>query len=473
MLFPSLVFLFVFLPLLLVVYYLTPARFRNHILLLFSLVFYAWGGVSYSAILIASIIINYLVAKRIEKSNTKKNWLWAGLVFNVLLIVGFKYFNFFIQNINELGSLIGSAEKVLPELKIILPLGISFFTFQQMSLLWDVSRGQNEHSPTFLNTALYVSFFPQLVAGPIVRYNEIIAQIKTRTETTSLFTSGILKFILGLFKKVVIANTCGSLADTIFVLDQSALCSSVAWLGIIAYSFQIYFDFAGYSDMAIGLSRMFGFRIAENFNFPYISHSIQEFWKRWHISLSSWFKDYVYIPLGGNRRNATRTYINLLIVFLLAGFWHGATWSFIFWGMFHGIFLIIERLGWDKVLAKLPYPVSSLYTLVVVMIGWVFFRIENFGEAAEYVMTLFSFGKSSDYHIIDFLNRENIPILFLAMLSSTTLFAKLVNCARQIDSPNLKFTLVIMRNVGALAMFLFTIMLINSSTYNPFIYFRF
>ena len=402
-----------------------------------------------------------------------KKWLWVGLAFNILLIIAFKYLNFFIQNINGLHSILTDADPILTELKIILPLGISFFTFQQMSMLWDIYRGQSEHSTTLLNTALYVSFFPQLVAGPIVRYNKIIDQIKSRKESSTLFTSGILKFILGLFKKVAIANTCGSLADSIFILDSTELGYSIAWLAITAYSFQIYFDFAGYSDMAIGLGRMFGFSIAENFNSPYISRSIQEFWKRWHISLSSWFKDYVYIPLGGNRKNTVRTYVNLLLVFLLTGFWHGATWSFIFWGLFHGTFLVIERLGWGSLLKKLPAPISTSYTLIIVIIGWVFFRLENFSDASQFVVTLFSFGKPSHYHILHFLNREIIAALVIATLGCSTLFTKILHYTKQVKSENLKLTLVLARNTGAILMFLFTIMLINSSTYNPFIYFRF
>jgi len=305
-----------------------------------------------------------------------------------------------------------------------LPLAISFFTFQQMSLLWDVFRDPETKKPKFLNTALYISFFPQLIAGPIVRYNDIIYQIRNRVESVELFSSGIRRFILGLFKKIVFANTCAAIADSIMNNNVADISTSLAWLGIIAYAFQIYFDFSGYSDMAIGLGRMFGFKILENFNFPYISKSIKEFWRRWHISLSSWFRDYVYIPIGGNRIGVSRTYFNLLIVFLLTGFWHGATWSFVFWGVFHGLFLIIERLGFDKLLNKLPGVFSWAYTMLVVLIGWVFFRIENISDSFLYVGKLFGVGDKGTLNSIDFLNNERIVILILAAISSSTLLLK-------------------------------------------------
>jgi len=314
MLFSSMVFIFVFLPAILLAYYLAPKKIRNLLLLIFSIVFYAWGGISYTLVLIISILFNYLFVSQLAKEKShKRRWLAIGLTFNISLLFVFKYLDFFIDNFNEIGIFFIHDFKLLPDANIVLPLGISFFTFQQMSLLWDVYRNPDAKKLRFINTALYISLFPQLIAGPIVRYNDIIDQIRSRVETLKLINSGVQRFILGLFKKIVFANTCGSIADSIMDNDISDISTPLAWLGIISYAFQIYFDFSGYSDMAIGLGRMFGFRILENFNFPYISRSIKEFWRRWHISLSSWFRDYVYFPLGGNRKGPYRTYFNLLL----------------------------------------------------------------------------------------------------------------------------------------------------------------
>ena len=368
MLFSSLIFLFIFLPLLIAVYYILPKKFSNYILLLFSLVFYTWGGVSYTIILIVSVAINFFFVKKLEQNTKqKKKWLIFGLTFNILVIVIFKYLDFVIENINVIGGFCLNNFIGFPLKHIVLPIGISFFTFQQVSLLWDIYRNENSQKATFSNIALYISLFPQLIAGPIVRYDDIIDQIKNRVETIELFRSGIQRFLVGLFKKIIIANSCGEIADSIMSDSIDNINTPIAWLGIIAYTFQIYFDFSGYSDMAIGLGRMFGFKILENFNLPYISQSIQEFWRRWHISLSSWFRDYVYIPLGGNRYSPFKTYFNLSIVFLLTGIWHGATWSFVFWGLFHGLLLIIEKLGFNKILKKLPRIVRWCYTILIIM----------------------------------------------------------------------------------------------------------
>ena len=474
MLFSSLVFLFFFLPSVLLAYYVSPKKIRNYILLIFSLIFYSWGGVSYTLILLISIILNFVFVKQIERSEKKKrNWLAVGLFFNVTLLVIFKYLDFFIENINEIGWMVNKDFIGLPIVNIVLPLGISFFTFQQMSLLWDVYRDPKIKTVNFANTALYISFFPQLIAGPIVRYHDIVAQIKNRTESFELINSGVQRFILGLFKKIVFANTCASITDSIMDMDISILSTPVAWLGIIAYAFQIYFDFSGYSDMAIGLGRMFGFRILENFNFPYISRSIQEFWRRWHISLSTWFRDYVYIPLGGNRKGPYRTYLNLFIVFLLTGFWHGANWGFVFWGIYHGTFLIIERLGFGKVLNKIPKPISWIYAILVVLIGWVFFRLENFSDSINYIDKLFGGGTQGSVYLIDYLDRGRIIILVLAALSSSLFFDKIRKLYDHLYKGNLKYPLLFAKNSLLIIMFIFSITYINSGSYNPFIYFRF
>lgn len=474
MLFSSLVFIFVFLPIVLAAYYILPKKLRNLVLLVFSLVFYAWGGVSYALILVASILVNYGIVKRIEKSAIhKRKWLITGLVFDVGVIVVFKYLDFFIENINDLGMAFNTGFHQLPYAHIVLPLGISFFTFQQMSMLWDVYRNPQKQKITFLNTALYISFFPQLIAGPIVRYNDIIDQIRYRKGSVDLVSSGIQRFILGLFKKIVFANSCGALADSIVDNEAHLLSTPVAWLGIVAYAFQIYFDFSGYSDMAIGLGRMFGFRILENFNFPYISTSIQEFWRRWHISLSTWFRDYVYIPLGGNRQGPYKTYFNLIIVFLLTGFWHGATWSFVFWGIFHGTFLVIERLGFGKFLKRIPKIFGWGYAMLVVLIGWVFFRIEDFSQAFNYVGVLFGVNSAKDVYLVHYLDLEKLLILLMAAISSTTILKRLLDFVTKPCSGNLFYPYQLVRYSFLIGMFLLCVLYINSGSYNPFIYFRF
>lgn len=474
MLFNSIVFIFAFLPLLLLLYYVViPKRFRNHLLLVASLVFYAWGGVSYSIILISSLLFNYLFVSQIGRNRpSKKMWLWIGMVFNVSLILVFKYLDFFIENINMTNAFLFDVEQQLPLFNIILPLGISFFTFQQMSMLWDVYRNPSQERPQLLNTSLYISFFPQLIAGPIVRYNDIIEQIRSREERVSLFRSGVQRFVLGLFKKVIIANQVAIVADSIMNTSVDQLNSSTAWLGIISYSLQIYFDFSGYSDMAIGLGRMFGFKILENFNFPYIANSIKDFWRRWHMSLSSWFRDYVYIPLGGNRKGVKRTYINLLAVFVLTGFWHGATWSFVFWGVFHGTFLIIERLGLDKLLNRLPRIIGWLYTMIIVMVAWVFFRIEQFSDAMDYVVRMFSFTEGRAITVMPFFNMEYLMILIVGLLSSSTIWLVLL---KHIKSLKTKYAVAytISADMLCLLAFLYCIVYINSGSYSPFIYFRF
>ena len=474
MLFSSLVFILFFLPITLGLYYLLPRKFKNIFLLLGSIVFYAWGGVSYTIVLLLSILVNFLVVLQLERSViNKKKWLKAGLIFNVVVILIFKYLDFFIENINGIGLFFSINYSSISKANIILPIGISFFTFQQMSLLWDVYRNPSTEKVSFLNTALYISFFPQLIAGPIIRYDDIINQLKNRVETIDLMNSGIQRFVLGLFKKIILANTCASIADSIMDNNINDISTPLAWLGIVSYTFQIYYDFSGYSDMAIGLGRMFGFRILENFNFPYISQSIKEFWRRWHISLSTWFRDYVYIPLGGNKDGLSKTYFNLLIVFLLTGFWHGATWSFVFWGIFHGGFLIFERLGFDNLLQKFPRIIRWGYTMLIVIIGWVFFRIENFTDAFNYIIKMFGGGITSDTNFIHYLDRERVFILLIATLASGTIFLKLKNISLKISNTKLHLPFIFVKNFAIIALFIYCIMYINSGSYNPFIYFRF
>lgn len=457
MLFTSLTFLFYFLPVCLILYYVSPGlKIKNFTLLIVSLLFYAWGNVDHLLVLLASMLVNFGLAQSLAQ-NKRKSLLYFGIIINVLILVYFKYTNFFIDNLNQWLHLNIEAKKIQ------LPLGISFFTFQQMSLLWDVYRDPKPHKITAVDTFLYVSFFPQLIAGPIVRYNDIVAQFYNREINSENIAYGIRRFILGLFRKVIIANSMGELADSIMSYAPAELATSTLWLGAIAYAFQIYFDFAGYSDMAIGLSRIFGFKILENFNFPYLAKSIQDFWRRWHISLSTWFRDYVYIPLGGNRKGTGRTYFNLILVFALTGFWHGATWSFMVWGLYHGTFLILERVGGDKILKGLPVLFQRLYALTVVLIGWVLFRIENIGEASLYIANMFTLHNGQV--VWYFLNNFNVIILGVAVVASTPIFKYLGEMSWLKKS--------YARDLMAIIAFVYSVIFIVSNSYNPFIYFRF
>lgn len=433
-------------------------------LMLTSLIFYAWGGVSYSIVLILSILLNFFIGRKVRKH--KKTWLIVGIVLNLLILVTFKYLDFLIENINLFFNF------DIPLAKIPLPLGVSFFTFHGISFLTDIYRSEKEEPIRLDETTLYICFFPQLVAGPIIRYHDIINQIRTRAITLIGMNEGIQRFIIGLFKKVIIANTVGALADQIMNVNPDDLSSPAAWLGIIAYTLQIYYDFSGYSDMAIGLGSMLGFKIPENFNYPYIASSIQEFWRRWHISLSTWFRDYLYIPLGGNRKGNVRTYVNLGIIFILTGFWHGATWSFMFWGAFHGFFMIIERLFLDKALTKIPSFFGWLYTMLVVIIAWVFFRIESFPEAFKYSKLLFSF-KSEGITLLENLDIEKIWILIIGVIFATPIYRVLsqkINTSKNIIGQGVAFMKI---NILIPILFLMAIMVLCGSTYNPFIYFRF
>ncbi|MCB0376237.1 MAG: MBOAT family protein, partial [Sinomicrobium sp.] len=378
---------YVFLPTVLLLVLLSPRSWHNGLLLAASLVFYAWGGISFCLLLLGSILINYVIGLGIGTSRStgrKKGWLVVGLVINLILLIIFKYTNFLLENLN----LWLPPQSQIHFKPIPLPLGISFFTFQAISYLADVYQGRSEVQRKLPRLALFIALFPQLIAGPIVRYHDIAAQIRERRMSWGLFASGIERFIMGLSKKVLLANNFALVADEIFAVAPENLDTLSAWTGLLMYSLQIYFDFSGYSDMAIGLGRMFGFHIAENFNFPYIARSIREFWRRWHISLSQWFRDYLYIPLGGNRRGPGRTYLNLLIVFVLTGLWHGASWNFLIWGLFHGFFMVIERLGLERFLQKAGAVAGHLYALLVIMLSWVFFRSPNLPHAKGYFLAL-------------------------------------------------------------------------------------
>lgn len=371
---------------------MTPQKYRNITALIWSTIFYAWGAPKFIFILFGSIVVDFFLVKKINQSNDfiKKKYLWVSMILNVGLLLYFKYANFFIENTNTL--LEGLGMSAIHWTKLALPIGISFFTFQKISYVIDVYRGKNKPLEKLSDLALYIILFPQLIAGPIVRYSEIKEQLQNRwtNENVDNRLNGFFRFSIGLAKKMLIANQMSELANAIFSLPAETLTMGQAWLGALAYAFQIYFDFSGYSDMAIGLGLMMGFRFPENFNAPYIAQNITEFWRRWHITLSNWMRDYLYIPLGGNRVNSkARLYFNLSVVFLISGFWHGAAWTFIAWGAFHGLFLILDRLFLLRVYRVIGKPLSIMVTFIITLVGWVIFRAETFPQALSYIATMF------------------------------------------------------------------------------------
>lgn len=470
MVFSNLVFLFLFLPLVLFSYFLVGRKLQNIVLLGFSLVFYAWGEPLYVLIMMLSIVLNYIFGLFVDKfrhhKSLKKIILWFAIIANLLILGYYKYFNFLIENINRLFDMNIEVDPV------VLPIGISFFTFQAMSYVIDVYRNDARVQKNPFDLALYVALFPQLIAGPIVRYNEIAEQLKKRFVNLEKFSEGIQIFIVGLSKKVLIANQVGIVADAIFNKPTSEMSILLAWVGIVAYSLQIYFDFSGYSDMAIGLGKMFGFDFPKNFNYPYISKSITEFWRRWHISLSSWFRDYVYIPLGGNRVSTVKIYRNLFIVWGLTGFWHGASWTFLAWGLYYGIIIALERAGLNKVLAKLWSPIRHVYVILIFLIGWVFFRADNFTYSFEFIKTMFGINgqPAIDQLALYYLHDYGI-ILAIAILFSTPIIPFVMNKIKAGSALQVPKQLVVF--VLLISLFIVNIVYMVNSTFNPFIYFRF
>ncbi len=467
MLFSSAIFLFFFLPILLFTYYLAPKKLKNTVLFGASLAFYTYGEQKLVLLLIASIAVDYLAAILIE-SGKRKLGLYFSLVFNVSILAYFKYAAFAFENYHAFLHYFGVQTSFFNEMpNITLPLGISFFTFQTMSYTIDVYRGSVKANRNIINFGTYVTMFPQLVAGPIVRYVDIEKQLQNRSFSTQQFAQGVERFILGLAKKMLIANNLAFIAEGAFNLPVEQLSTGFAWFGVIAYSLQIYFDFSGYSDMAIGLGKMFGLDLLENFNYPYVSKSVREFWKRWHISLSTWFKDYLYIPLGGNRKGAKRTYLNLIIVFFITGLWHGASWNFVVWGMIHGFFIILEKIGLEKILKKVGVFFQRIYTLLVVVIAWVFFKAYHLPEAIAYLKKMFTFSISETEQIPSFyLRTEGLVAFILAMLFSTKIY-KVLSTKYHIEKyGSLKI-------IFLLILFGLSIMYIAVDSYNPFIYFRF
>ena len=464
MVFSSLVFMFAYLPITLLAYYLVPRQGRNIFLFIVNLIFYGWGEPRLVLLMVFNIFFNYIGGWLVDKyradAKKKKLFLILTCVLDIGILAVFKYTGMITETLNMLPFL------NIPELQISLPIGISFYTFQTMSYVIDVYRDDAPVSKNFINFGTYVALFPQLIAGPIVRYRDVAEQLVNRRETLEMFTKGVKLFMVGLAKKVIIANTMGTLTTNIFATtDENGVVGT--WVGMIAYTFQIYFDFSGYSDMACGLGNMMGFEFLKNFNYPYIAKSITDFWRRWHISLSTWFKEYVYIPLGGNRKGVKRQILNLLIVWGLTGLWHGAAYNFVLWGLYYGLLLILKKFVLKKFLDRLPSFVQHIYTLFIIIIGWGLFYFTDVGQLGEFMVDLFNFGNGICGDQAFNLIMSNLPMLIIAAVASTPLATMLYTRFEHRRFMWIPETLYCM---GVLAVS--TASLVNQS-YNPFLYFRF
>ena len=471
MVFSSSTFLMVFLPVTLVLYYGVGVRLtgnvtvKNAILLAASLVFYAWGEPVYILLMLLSIFFNFILGKdldaALETGNTRtaKALFICALVFNLGVLGFFKYADFLVENINALLSL----QLTLPELP--LPIGISFYTFQTLSYLIDLYRRAIKVQDRLLDFALYIALFPQLIAGPIVKYKEIDAQLRERRETLPKWSRGVARFVVGLSKKLLLANTLGSVYSSVQALEPGSFGALTAWVGILCYTLQIYFDFSGYSDMAIGLGNMFGFQFNENFRYPYFATSITDFWRRWHISLSTWFRDYVYIPLGGNRCATPRVIFNLMVVWLLTGLWHGAAWNFVLWGVYYGILLILEKFVFGDVLERIPSPARHLFTMLLVMFGWVFFSAPSLPDALLYFRAMFGGGAGIFDSNGIYLLTTNLVLLLTGILCSLPWYRKLLVRYEPLFGK--------LQLIAYPVLFALCIVYMISETYNPFLYFRF
>ena len=463
MVFSSIVFLFAFLPPVLAVYYLAPARLRNLVLLAASLIFYAWGEPVYIGLMVYSILWNYVmgldIARQQEKGRQGRGSLALGILVNLLILGFFKYYGFLAENLYHWFAL------QLPDLSFSLPIGLSFYTFQSISYLADVYRGKARRQTNLISFGLSISMFPQLVAGPIVQYADVDAQIQQRSMSWNKFGIGVRYFVAGLSKKVLLANNLGMMYQELTGLSSLSVLS--AWLGVLAYTLQIYFDFSGYSDMAIGLGKMLGFDFRPNFNYPYCAKSITDFWRRWHISLSSWFREYVYIPLGGNRVTTGRHIFNLLVVWFCTGLWHGASWNFVVWGLYYGILLIFEKYVLKGKIEKLPL-LGHLYTLFLVMVGWVFFFRPNLPAAGQYLAVMFGQGAAGavDTAGLYYLTTGLVLFLLAAFFSTPLPFG----LWRKLEENEWWDGLIL---TGYLALFLLAVAYLIRDTYNPFLYFRF
>jgi alginate O-acetyltransferase complex protein AlgI len=476
MVFSSSLFLLYFLPLFLIIYFLADTRYKNYVILVFSIFFYAWGAPKFLFVILASIIVDFILSKKIyyaDSEKTKKRWLIFSIIVNVSILLYFKYSNFFIENLDTFLHHFGMKE--IKWTHVALPIGISFFTFHELSYIIDVYRGVNKPMKKISDYAVYILLFPQLIAGPIIRYKEIAHQIIDRKnqETIDNKLIGMLRFIIGLSKKVLIANAIGAEVDSIFAMDVNSLSTGTVWFGIIAYSMQIYFDFSGYSDMAIGIAQMIGFKFPENFNNPYISQNITEFWRRWHMSLSRWMRDYLYIPLGGNQVNTKlHLYFNLWFVFIISGFWHGASWNFVVWGAYHGFFLILDRLFYTKVTERIGRIPSTIINYVIVLVGWVFFRADTLPHAFGLIKHMFTFTSSVEIHYI---NNKIWFFLILAVCISFlgTFYKKFETFQQTFIDGNARSSTLITISICCCLLLIICISSITSSGFNPFIYFRF
>ena len=469
MLFSSITFLFLFLPIVLAVYYLVPHKAKNIVLLIASLFFYAWGEPVYVILMMLSIAFNYFCGRDIQAHEDDprraKIAVVTALVGNLLILGFFKYFGFLMETINAVLPI------DIPYRELALPIGISFYTFQAISYILDVYWKKAQAQKNILYFALYISMFPQLIAGPIVRYADIEEQLKNRKMSAVKIGSGAVLFIMGLAKKAVIANSVGAVFEEIAAMPAGNLSILTAWLGVFSYAFQIYFDFSGYSDMAMGLGKMFGFDFRKNFDYPYVSKSVTEFWRRWHISLSTWFREYVYIPMGGNRCSVSRNIFNLMVVWTLTGMWHGAAWNFVAWGVYYGVILVMEKYLWGVFVDGLPNPVRHIYTGIIVLAGWVFFFSPSLGYAMRYLLSMIGAGAG----IVDgtgaFLLLSHWLLYLLSVVGASSLGLKIIKTV--IRAPRNQYVQMTAAAVIFIGMFLISVAYLVTGTFNPFLYFRF
>lgn len=466
MVFSSVVFLYIFLPIMLLVYFVVPKKFKNAVMILASLVFFAWGEIRYIFIMLVLAVMDFWCGKRINQyfddKKKKRKYLWINMGVNLFILFFFKYSDFIIANINNITGL------NIPLLNIPLPIGVSFNTFQSLSYVIDVYRGTVKCEKSFYNYLTYTTLFPQIIAGPIVRYEEVDEELEDKKISLDNFSMGMKRFLIGLGKKVLIANQVGALWNVIETGAYSELSTLLSWVGIVAFALQIYFDFSGYSDMAIGLAQIFGMKFDENFNYPYISKSITEFWRRWHITLGSWFKDYVYIPLGGNRKGLAIQIRNILIVWFLTGAWHGASWNFILWGVYFGIVLILEKAFLLKLLEKLPKIVGHIYSIILILVSWAIFAFEDLAKVVEYIKAMFVNPVIYNSEALYYLRNYGFIIL-IGIICSVPLWKKL---KEKIDKKN-SVVLETITSVGYVAILILSTASLVTDSFNPFLYFRF